>query len=196
MPTRDRLKNALLQSLADSDASTFVQEHIFDRVPYAFEGDRGEYLNWKSMLADGLGVDPSDITVVGSAAAGISLNPHKSFKNFGPDSDIDVAVISNYHFMSAWRFLRQNKNMRFRLQARQRDAWDEHRTNLLFFGTIATDRLLPLFPFGAEWLAAMTRVAAASKVNNEIKVRVYNDYDSLRSYTTNSVKSAQTKYLG
>ena len=132
---------------------------------------------------------------MGSAAVGISLNPNKAFKTFDLKSDIDVAVISSFHFQSAWRFLRQNGKLRPKLSSKERNAWDEHRRNLVFNGAIATDRLLARFPFGGEWRRAIDEVEAASSLTQSVKVRVYNDYEALNTYQTNSVRQRRTDLL-
>jgi hypothetical protein len=186
---------SVLDDLRTCDPETFVSTHIFDRVPHAFADDRTGYVTWKRLLAKGLGVDSADLTVVGSAATGISLNPYKNYRPYGDHSDIDVAVISSFHFQSAWRFLRQNGNLRARLSVKERASWDEHRTSLLFWGTIATDRLLPRFPFGAEWRAAIDAVQATVPMVQPIAVRVYNDYEALRTYQLNSVRMRQRDKL-
>jgi hypothetical protein len=185
--TRDKV----LGDLVALDPITFVENHIFDRVPHCFGGNRVKYVAWKRKLAFSLGVDPADLTVVGSAAVGVSLNPHKNFQVFGVKSDIDVAVISSYYFQTAWRYLRQNGSVRSKLGVRERGSWDEHRSNLIFWGTVATDRLLSRFPFGAAWRAALDKIDAEGGLDNPVNVRVYSDYEALRSYQLQSVRTGQ-----
>src|SRR5436190_1208070 len=99
--------------------------------------------------------------MVGTSAIGVSLNPRKFFKVFDQGSDIDVAVISSYHFTIAWRFLRAQGHRRTHVDAKTRIAWNEHVNRFIYWGTIATDKLLGILPFGKEWLSAvnqMTRI--------------------------------------
>src|SRR5688500_10040342 len=80
---------------------------VLEPLPFLFEvGGPSALWRWKSTLAGQLEVDPKNVLITGSAAVGVSLNPYKSFKPFDDKSDIDVAVISTYHFDVAWRTLR------------------------------------------------------------------------------------------
>src|SRR5690606_27022468 len=98
----------ILSSLKTEPPDEFVENHLFDCIPALFEGDRNDYVSWKRELAKQLEVDAACVTLVGSAAIGISLNPSKNFREFNDDSDIDVAIVSHYHFTVAWRYLRMN----------------------------------------------------------------------------------------
>lgn len=186
-----KTRDEILRDLAANDAATFVANHIFDRVPHAFADKRADFVSWKRSLSSRLGVDAADLTIVGSAAIGLSLNPNKAFKVFDEKSDIDVAIISGFHFQSAWRFLRQNGKLRSSLTPRERSSWDEHRSNLVYWGTIATDKLLPRFPFGAEWRRAIDASEAEGPLVQRVNVRVYNDYEALTTYQKDSVQKRQ-----
>jgi hypothetical protein len=179
-------------SLEAQSPEAFVEHALFDRVPHIFEGDRTQYVLWKRTLAKELDVDAANITIVGTAALGWSLNPAKSLKAFDAESDVDVAVISPYHFMTAWRYLRSGTSRKLSIDRKTRIAWDLHATNYVYWGTIATDRLLGILPFGEHWLKATTTMAAViPTLNRDIKFRIYNDFESLRSYQTFSVKKAR-----
>jgi hypothetical protein len=170
----------------------FVEHTLFDRVPHIFGGDRAQYVFWKRALAKELGVDAACLTIVGTAALGWSLNPEKNLKQFDAGSDVDVAVISPYHFTVAWRYLRTETSRRMSIDRKTRIAWDQHASNYVYWGTIATDRLLGILPFGDVWLKATTAMASIPPtLNRDIKFRVYNDFESLRSYQTLSVKKAR-----
>jgi hypothetical protein len=178
--------------LESSNAEAFVEHALFDRVPYIFDGDRAQYVLWKRELAKELQVDAACLTIVGTAALGWSLNPEKNLKAFDGESDVDVAVISPYHFTTAWRYLRTETARRLSIDRRTRIAWDLHATNYVYWGTIATDKLLGVLPFGSLWLKATTTMASKNPtLNRDIKFRVYNDFESLRSYQTFSVKKAR-----
>ena len=133
--------------------------------------------------------------VMGSAAIGVSCNPYKNFKYFDDKSDIDVAVISGFHFQVAWRYLRNNGHTRFKLSKAQKNTWDEHLTRFIFWGTIAADKLLPLFPFGQQWLPALTKASSPLIGDRAVTLRIYADYDSLRAYQTQSAKTLKNTIL-
>lgn len=191
MSVRDEVMNDLRILAPES----FVAKHIFDRVPHVFDNQRSDYVEWKALLASGLGVDAADITIVGSAAVGVSLSPHKAFREFGTASDIDAAIISPYYFQTAWRYFRLNPTKRATLGEKERAAWDDHRQRLIYFGAIATDQLLSRLPFGLSWRRALDAVEAESNLTNEVNVRIYNDYDSLRQYQIKSVRDRRQSIL-
>jgi hypothetical protein len=112
----------------------------------------------------------------------VSLNPNKDFKAFSHESDIDVAVISEHHFAISWRALRTLKLPDAR-NYKDREAIKEHRTNHIYWGTIATDRVLHYLPFVRPWTEALAAMAGESPTEErEIKIRLYRDYEALRSY--------------
>jgi hypothetical protein len=187
-------REAVIDDLRRLSPQNFVSTHIFDRSPYAF-ASRDDFVHWKGDLSNGIGVDAASLTVVGSSAVGVSLHPNKNFKTYDLSSDVDVAVISHYHFQVAWRFLRNNAGKRYKLAERQRAAWDEHVTGLVYWGAIATDRLLPLFPFASDWLPAVSRASTPLIGDRPVNLRIYADYESLRSYQIKSVRTVRDALL-
>jgi len=182
-------RDALVEILKRDSAAKFLEEHIFDRVPHVFAADRALFVEWKRILAQAIEVDPACLTVVGGAAIGNSLSPSKNFKVFDEVSDVDVAVVSHYHFTLSWRYLRTNSVRRMRVDERTRIAWDEHVQRYIYWGTIATDRLLGVLPFGLQWLKARTHMASVDPTKGRaVNFRIYDDFEALRSYQTMSVK--------
>jgi predicted nucleotidyltransferase len=191
------MREAFIAVLKETTPDIFLEQRMFDCVPELFTSDREQFVQWKRILAGKLDVDPACITIVGSAAFGRSLNPSKNLKAFDKDSDIDVAVISPHHFAVGWRYLRMNGKRRYEVPTKTKNAWDDHVKKYIYWGTIATDRLLGVLPFGLDWLAA-TRLMAShpATLNRTINLRIYNDYDALRAYQLQSVKSARDAQLG
>src|SRR5580692_11389498 len=111
-------REALIETLQRLSAPKLLAAHLFDRVPHVFAGDRAAYIAWKRALGAAIDVDPACLTIVGSAAVGCSLNPVQNLKPFDSESDVDVAVISNYHFTVAWRYLRMNSTRRLKVDTR------------------------------------------------------------------------------
>jgi hypothetical protein len=185
-------RETLVEILKRGSAGRFLEEHIFDRVPHVFASDRALFVDWKRSLAEAIEVDPACLTVVGGAAVGNSLNPFKNFKAFDVDSDVDVAIVSHYHFTVAWRYLRTNSVRRMRIDERTRIAWDEHVSRYIYWGTIATDRLLGVLPFGLQWLRAQTQMSSVNPTKGRlVNFRIYADFEALRSYQLVSVKAVR-----
>jgi hypothetical protein len=190
------LRDNILSGLKALRSEDFVAEYFFDRVPFVFQNDRRKYITWKATLAKSLEVDAACVTIVGSSALGISMNPSKAHTDFNETSDIDVAVISGYHFDVAWRYLRNNNRRRWKVDRKTRVAWDEHVNRYIYWGTVATDKLLGVLPYGVQWLSATTSMAKIDPtVGREINLRIYADYDALRSYQISSIRRAQQELI-
>jgi hypothetical protein len=182
-------REELVDVLQTLSPHAFLEEYVFDSVPQVFSNDRSAYIGWKRKLGSAIDVDPACLTIVGGAAIGCSLNPVKNLRRFDAESDVDVAVISNYHFTVAWRYLRMNSIRRLQVDTRTRIAWDEHVNRFIYWGTIATDRLLGVLPFGLEWLKATAHMSSiAPTEGRDVNLRIYTDYEALRSYQITSVK--------
>jgi hypothetical protein len=116
-------------AIMEKQPKDFVSHYIFEPVPFAFNSDLSSWIGWKTTLARVLEVDPQDIVLIGTAAIGYSLNPHKAYKAFDDTSDIDCSVISPYHFELAWRYLRQLRPSWLSLPSSTRRAIEIHRKN-------------------------------------------------------------------
>jgi hypothetical protein len=183
------MRDVFIAELANLNPSIFVSKWILERIPHVFGADQLRFNEWKRALADKIGVDPCAIALTGSASVGISLNPNKHFREFDERSDIDVAIISSYHFEVAWRYLRNMKSEYYRLGQGARRSVDDHKTKYVYFGTIATDQILEHLPYGKEWLVALSDMAKLNPTEGrEIKARVYRDFESLRGYQVSNVR--------
>lgn len=189
-------KETLVESLISYSARDFVSHFIFEPVPYIFANDLPSWIRWKSELGMGLEVDPKDIVLTGSAALGYSLNPHKNYKLFDDGSDIDCGIISPYHFDVAWRFLRQKRPEWLTLDMVTKTAIKKHRRNYVFEGTIATDKMLGILPFGKVWQAALDKMGGVAPTDGrDVKLRIYKDYDSLRHYQAKNIEALRADLI-
>lgn len=180
---------ALHDAILAKEPKSFVSHHIFERIPFAFRDDRALWIEWKQILADLIDVDPQDIVMTGSAAIGFSLNPYKGFKAFDSASDFDCGVVSGHYFDVAWCYLRQLRVSWLTLPARSREAITRHRTNHIFAGTIAADKLLALLPFGQAWQSALENMALIDPTKGrDVKLRIYKDFESLRYYQATGIE--------
>lgn len=187
---------ALQAAILKRNPAEFVSHYIFEPIPFAFSSDMEAWVSWKTLLARGLEVDPHDIVLTGSAAIGFSLNPRKNFAAFSTASDIDCGVISPYHFDIAWRHLRQLRPSWLSLPNASRRAIEMHRKNYVFTGTIATDSILPILPFGAVWQSALATMAEQPPTEGrDVKLRIYKDYDALRQYQALNITNLQATLL-
>lgn len=191
------LPEELRRDLTEMPLSDFLSRWMFERVPHIFGADFASYIRWKHLLGDLLGVDPRATMLVGSSAVGTSLNPHKNFRSFNIDSDVDIAIVSAHHFDILWRWLRNLGSNYHALPSDGKAAVDEHRSSHLYWGVMATDKLLPHSPLAAKWVPALTQMSKVDPTRNrDIKARVYVDFDALRAYHLQGAQKARTKALG
>lgn len=155
------------------------------------------YIGWKSELGSYLEVDPRAIAIIGSAGVGISLAPGRGLRPFGPKSDVDVAVVSAHHFEVAWRHMRSlSSATRMGLSTRQRESLKDHVSRLIYWGAVATDRIIEILPFATTWVVAFNNMAGVNPTTGRaIKGRIYRDFDSLRAYQILSVRTAREELL-
>lgn len=190
-------REEFIEALKSEPPDRFLERNLLRAIPIIFDGDQTAYFDWRKKLSELIDVDPSCILFVGSSATGFSLNPYKNFKEFNKESDIDIAVISSQYFSISWRYLRMNKARLKDLDYKTREAWKEHSSNYVYWGTIAADKLLGVLPFGKEWLKATTDLAGIEPTSNrEIKLRIYYDHDALRSYQLKGIVDLRDNLLG
>jgi len=177
------MRQALIDSILNEPPNITASKWIIEGIPYIFNDDLDSYIKWKQLLSRLIGVDGKAIVFTGSSSVGFSLNPEKDFRPFDAQSDIDVAIISSIHFDIAWHFLRNIGPKYHRISTRERIAVDDHRSRLIYFGTIATDKIVQLLPFGKDWVNAMNEMTRIDPTKNrEINFRIYKDFEALKSY--------------
>jgi len=182
------------KELLESPTSFICSKWILDKIPYIFNSDRIKYIKWKEDLGSKLGIDSKAISFTGSSCTGFSLNPSKSFRVFGNHSDIDIAIVSDLHFDIAWNALRNIGVRQLTLSYKQKVSLQDHRIRLIYWGTIATDKILELLPFGVDWSLILIEMSKLAPVNGRtINIRLYKDYDSLRAYHVNNLDNLRTQ---
>lgn len=187
----EAVRNTILNGIPAAVAS----ELVLERIPHVFGGNWSVYRGWRTKLAQGIGVDACNICLTGSASAGVSLNPNKRLAPYGPKSDIDVAIISAHHFDVAWRVMRSLRVGDTR-NGRERQALIDHQTRYIYWGTIATDKIVRFFPFAKEWTIVLSEMRAEKPTDGRsINFRIYKDYDALRSYQIKSVEAVRSALL-
>lgn len=192
----EQTKAIFLQDLITYPPDIIASLWILNRVPFPFEGDAKNYESWRQKFAKLVEVDASEIMITGSGAFGISLNPFKNYKAYDKDSDIDVAIVSEYFFNTSWRSLRNIGSKRHGLPQAAKQSIQDHVERYIYWGTIATDKILPYLPFGKVWSAALEEMSKeAPTKNREIKARIYKDFDSLRAYQVNNLKNLRSAEL-
>jgi hypothetical protein len=190
------MKEDFLNDLIDLPVSFLASKWILERTPFAFNEDSELYLNWKEKLSKKILVDSSAIVFTGSSGCGFSLHPYKAYKKFNNESDIDIALVSDHHFDIAWHSLRNLGSKYYSLTPKQKTSVDDHVNRLIYYGTIATDKILPILPFGKEWTIALNAMTKEEPIDSRvINIRIYKDFKSLRDYQTNNLEKLRQTLL-
>ena len=192
----EETKRMFIADLLTIPADLLASVWIIDRIPHIFDNDIKLYAAWRRGLAKGLNVDASAVLITGSAAFGVSLNPNKNYRFFNAESDIDVAVVSDYHFTEGWRTLRSIGPAMHRMPPKVKQSIVDHVQRYIYWGTIATDKILHLLPFGKQWAKTLEEMAKIEPtLGRSVKIRVYRDLDSLRAYHVNNLTNLKTNEL-
>lgn len=192
----DKVRTEFLQELLNTPPDLIASLWIIDRVPYPFAGDAQRYANWRKKLSALVEVDLSEIIITGSGAFGISLNPNKNYRAFDESSDIDVAIVSEYFFNTSWRYLRNMGTEIHSMPPAAKQSIRDHVQKYIYWGTIATDKILPYLPFGKKWIGALDEMAKEEPTKGRIiKARIYKDFESLRAYQVNNLKNLRIQEL-
>lgn len=190
------MKQTLIDDILNEPVSYTTSKWVIERIPFVFDNNLESYIDWKERLSTLIRVDSKAIVFTGSSSAGYSFNPAKNFKAFGDESDIDVAIISSLHFDIAWHFLRNIGTKYHRLRPKEKNAIDDHKERLIYFGTIATDKIVHLLPFGREWVGAMNEMKTIEPTKDrEINFRIYKDFEALKSYQINALIKVKDQLL-
>lgn len=186
----------LLNAHADP---SWIDDFYLRSDPFAFR--QTSFRPVVSLITKEFDVDANGVFCIGSGAVGLSLNPEKvtgnALKRYDDASDLDLAVISEVHFETAWRDLR-------RAAAPSVTPLDElvatnlrHQKKRFFDGAILADRLLPVLSFGPAWIQSLNRlselIALSLQRNVDVHMWVYRDYWSLQTYVLGGIVGCRAK---
>jgi hypothetical protein len=64
----------------------------------------------------------------------------------------------------------------------------------VFSGTIASDSILALLPFGSIWQSALDQMSRIPPtIDKAVKLRIYKDYDALRHYQASGIERLRSE---
>lgn len=180
----------------------WIDDHFLRNDPYAFKDVPDGFRSTAALIAKELDIDRNGIFCIGSGAVGLSLNPAKmsdgSLKEYNNKSDLDLAVISEIYFETAWRDLRQAVQPTIDYMdtiVQQNIQWQKKK---FFDGAILANQLLPALSFGSVWATALVRIQEhiCRLFDREVSLGlwIYRDYWSLRNYVSDGlVKCRKSK---
>lgn len=104
-PTATTIRHIALEG-GESARFALARLWMSEGIPFAFRVRPALYESIRAWLGTRLRVDPKEITIIGSARLGESLDPTKLGTAFSPDSDLDLAIVS----LDLFERLRSNFN--------------------------------------------------------------------------------------
>jgi hypothetical protein len=182
---------AFKQDLKIKKAQDIVHKYITCVDCFALEEEI--HLSLRQEVGRHYCIHPSHIVVVGSAKLGFSIAPHKRYKAFGEDSDIDVVMCYGPLFDAIW-----SEVYSYYLREGTWDHLNEFR-KYLFKGWIRPDILPPekSFARSKDWWEYFRQTTASGKFGPyKICGALYKDWSFLDAYQENCVIECQRQENG
>lgn len=140
-------KQEVLAMLRDRRQKELIEEHLIAGLPFVFQDAPQKYQDFLGTLSAQFRTPAADISIIGSARIGFSLDPEKYGVPFRVASDLDTIIVNAAMFDTAWYQLYNLGRKRFSLEQKVKRAFEEHRRNNVFFGFIVQKSCLGLCPF-------------------------------------------------
>lgn len=182
-------------AVAGSSPKDFVHDWLLSTSPFAFEAYSSEYFNFRQEISALLGVHSADLTLVGSAQLGFSLNPSKLMSHFGRESDLDVAVVSSVLFDEAWCELIRSDFGVFLLDVEEKKKFKKMRENF-FEGYLRPDLIPGASELAKNWFP---KLAGPFKSNvarrHEVKAWLFKSWWHFEAFYVAGIQKAQPSLI-
>lgn len=171
------------EELKGMSASELVQKKlIFGECQIL---DKERYFLLRLKVARNFNVHPNEVLVVGSAKLGFSIAPHKKYRHFGNESDIDVVIVSEKLFSSIWTGVYS--------AWKDKVIWESEIEfkKYLFQGWIRPDKLPPSnkFDIAKKWWEFFREITYTNEFGPyKITGALYKDWEFLEGYQNFAVQ--------
>jgi hypothetical protein len=163
-----------------------IRKHITTGMPVFLTDEL--YFKLRSLIADQFQLHPSAVVLVGSCRTGFSIVPKKRYREAQPNSDLDVAIVSQERFDFYWDAV-------FAYSVIDR-AWKrsgEYRqfVRMLFDGWIDPRGLpnVPRFEQATYWAAFFDSLMRSRQFGpRRISARLYRTWSRLEAYQERAVR--------
>jgi hypothetical protein len=169
-----------------------VVQTLFAGTPFIFRTNNQTYASFRNALSDGLRVPTADISVVGSAALGFSMDPANFGRKFDETvSDVDVIVVSEGLFEQAWSdLLAWNHSRKWSMSRARVDLILSHHKHAIYWGHVWPDILAKISIVTASWrqsFRGLSRDPQLAPFNYQ--GRLYKSWNHARYYHVNSLRT-------
>src|SRR5215470_18501490 len=173
---RNLLQGTFVNDCRTMTNAELVERWVYRQTPYAFRNAAAAFHAWRNELAACLGLESDAICVIGSTAAGLSLSPTKRLRPHSLQSDVDLAIISQQLFQTAWDWFVAKRIEFMSFPAPVKEWMDDHKSRLIFYRQIACDQYLEYLPFGKVWTECLQAASERAPVRGRVvKARIYAD---------------------
>lgn len=146
-PTPDQFKSLLQQTESLTQVN---KQYVFEGEAFCFRKQPQDYQVMRELLAEGIGLNPEDFTIVGSGKIGFSLDPKNPFTPYTVDKDIDVVVTSAPLFDRFWsNLIMWGYPLLGQMPTLDRNWFSTHK-NDVFWGYVSPGLKLPRHPAQPE----------------------------------------------
>lgn len=104
---KEYFKDRVEKLNSDKDFKDFATEILSETIPWFFQDKfkaeaPKQYSRFKLYMSKKFKITPNDVSLGGSSLLGFSLSPHKQFRDFNENSDIDIVIVSQKLFEKFW----------------------------------------------------------------------------------------------
>jgi hypothetical protein len=158
-----------------------VQKYITHGTPHIFKYNEAQYFELKYEISSHFSENPESVRIVGSAKLGFSIAPHKLWKPFSLDSDIDIVIISKVIFEKFWNDL---YDFNIALTSRNETEQRKYNTFLKYFfkGWLRPDLFPFRYPATNEWFDYFKSISYGKYGPQKIAAAIYYDFNLFEKY--------------
>ncbi len=189
-------KDEVLAMLKERRQKELIDQHLVTGLPFVFRDAPSAYQDFVGTLSAQFRTPVLDITVIGSARIGFSLDPDNFGAPFGKASDLDTVIVNAAMFDVAWFQLYNLGRRRFSLERKVKLAFEDHRTNNVFFGFIVPKELPGVVSLSNLWFNVIREVGGRIRAlaGHEINGRLYRTWDHVRAHQRYSLEAIAAKF--
>ena len=157
-----------------------VQKYITFGESYILHQE--QYFELKYEISRHFELHPSQVIVVGSGKLGFSIVPYKRYREFGDQSDLDVAIVSDNLFDFLWEAVFDHYSGGI--------FWETELQfkHYMFQGWLRPDHLPVTFPTKGEWFEYFRQLTVSQRFGPyKVSAGLYRSWHYLETYQQKAV---------
>lgn len=198
-----------VQALRKVPLEKIVDEHVFAGTEFFFQDAPEDLASIKESLNRKLGCATENITIVGSAKVGFSLDPDNFPRVFMPTSDIDIVVVDPVFFDKFWHVVLKWHYMQGRFVGAPDREWAAARKEEIFWGWLEPHKvsyrgllqrrgyaISALQQMSHDWFTAFQGLGRIPSLRGrDISGRLYRSWDHARRFHVMGLEKIKIRIL-